>query len=79
MKQKLLAELRGDMSQRELAKQLHLTASAIAMYETGDRTPSLEKAKKIAAFFGVRVESIKFGKDARMARDCKLTRTASEM
>lgn len=78
MVQKLLAELRGDMPQRELAKQLDITASAISMYETGERTPSLEKAKKIAAFFGVPVESIKFGKDARMARACKPTGTEGQ-
>lgn len=75
MEQKLLAELRGDMTQRELAKKLDLTPSAIAMYETGERTPPLEKAKKIAAFFGVPVESIKFGIYARMARVCQPTGT----
>lgn len=70
-----LRELRDKMSQRDLAKQIGLTASAIAMYETGERTPPLEKAKRIAAFFGVPVESIKFGKDARLARKCKPTGT----
>jgi transcriptional regulator with XRE-family HTH domain len=72
---KTLAELRGDMTQRDLAKALNLKPSTIAMYEIGERTPPLETAKRIAGFFGVSVESIKFGKDARISRSQKPTGT----
>lgn len=59
---KTLSELRNEknMTQKELAKALKLSVSAIAMYEIGERTPSLKKAKEIADFFGVPIESIDF-------------------
>lgn len=57
-----LAELRLErgLSQRELAKQIHVSSGTIGMYEVGKRTPSLEKAKRIAAFFGIPLENIIF-------------------
>ena len=59
---KTLSELRKEknMTQKELAKALKIIESAIAMYEIGERTPSLKKAKRIADFFGVPIESIDF-------------------
>lgn len=65
-----LASLRAskNMTQRELAKAINVAPSAIAMYETGDRTPTLDKAKEIAQFFSVPVESIFFGQLARGMR-----------
>lgn len=59
---KTLSELRKEknMTQKELAKALKLSVSAIAMYEIGQRTPSLKKALEIADFFGVPIESIDF-------------------
>lgn len=76
LEDKTLAELRGEeMSQRELAEALGLKPSTIAMYEIGKRTPPLETAKKIATFFRVSVESIKFGKDALIARARRPTGT----
>ncbi|HHX80534.1 MAG TPA: helix-turn-helix transcriptional regulator [Acholeplasmataceae bacterium] len=59
---KTLAELRKEknMTQKELAKALKLSVSAISMYEIGERTPSLKKAIKIADLFGVPIESIDF-------------------
>ncbi len=48
------------MTQEELAKALKVSVSAIGMYEIGKRTPSLKKAKEIADFFGVPIESIDF-------------------
>lgn len=60
---KTLAELRKErnLSQRELAKILGLSYGAIALYETGKRTPGLKRAKKIANLFNVPLESISFG------------------
>ena len=62
MEGKTLADLRKakGVNQKELAKLLGFSPSSIAMYETGDRTPPLNKAKKIAQFFEVPVESILF-------------------
>lgn len=73
---KTLGELRAekDLTQKGLAEELKKQTefewahSTIAMYETGDRTPPLEKAKAIARFFKVPVESIIFGKRTHVAR-----------
>jgi putative transcriptional regulator len=68
-----LAELRNGkgLTQRELASKLssidpniNFSSAAIALYELGLRTPSLQKAKMIARYFGVPVEEIFFGPDA---------------
>lgn len=59
---KTLAALRkeNEMSQRELAAKLDVSAGAIGMYESGKRTPPLSRAIKIANIFKVPVESIDF-------------------
>lgn len=58
----LLTTLRASrgLSQRELAKQTSVSASSIASYETGVRKPTLENALKIASFFNIPAEQIKF-------------------
>lgn len=58
-----LAELRKNkkLTQEQLSKLLGISKSSIAMYETGQRVPSLSRAKKIAEFFNVSVEEIFFG------------------
>lgn len=55
-----LAELRKSrrLTQEQLSKLLGISKSSIAMYETGQRVPSLSRAKKIAKFFNVPVEKI---------------------
>lgn len=57
-----LAELREkrNMTQEQLANALGMSTSAIAMYETNKRIPTLKRAKKIAEFFGVPIEYIFF-------------------
>ena len=40
-------------SQTELAKQLHISPSAVGMYEQGRREPSLQALVELAAVFGV--------------------------
>jgi len=76
---KTLAELRREkgFTQRELAEKLGLNASTIAMYETGDRTPYLDTAIKIAQLFSVPVESIIFGQKLREMRARTLTSTGT--
>lgn len=58
----LLSVLREErnMSQRELARQLNVSCGTIGMYETGKRTPPLNRAIQIANLFNVPVETIAF-------------------
>ncbi|AEE91170.1 Helix-turn-helix domain protein [Tepidanaerobacter acetatoxydans Re1] len=57
-----LAMLRNSkgLTQRDLANELGVSPSTIAMYEIGERTPGLKMAKIIADFFGVGIEYIFF-------------------
>ncbi len=50
-----LKELRTsrNLTQKNLAHQLNLSQSAIARWETGDYTPSMECIIKLAKFFNV--------------------------
>lgn len=61
---KTLSELRlkVGLTQKELHKKTGIPMSSIAMYEIGERIPSLKRAKKLAEFFEVPVEEIFFGK-----------------
>lgn len=65
-----IAELRllKGVSQEELAKEVGVSPSAIAMYEIGERTPGLKNAKIIADYFGVPIEYIFFGACAHEVR-----------
>ena len=72
---KTLAEYRNErsLSQAELSIALHnngviVGPASIAMYETGRRTPTLEKAQSIARFFGVGTDDIFFGPRAHLER-----------
>lgn len=44
------------INQRELAKDLKLSASTIGMYETGQRTPDAETLERIADYFNTTVD-----------------------
>ncbi|MBA4698519.1 MAG: helix-turn-helix transcriptional regulator [Ruminococcus sp.] len=59
---KTLADLRNEnnMSQKQLAEKLNISAAAIGMYESGMRTPSLKRAILIANIFNIPVECISF-------------------
>ncbi|MGI6588603.1 MAG: helix-turn-helix transcriptional regulator [Peptococcia bacterium] len=59
--------LRKELWQPRLSnieKDINFSPAAIALYELGLRTPSLQKAKLIARYFGVPVEDIIFGPSA---------------
>ena len=60
------------MTQKELAEALNISESAIAMYEIGERTPTLKKAKMIADFFNVPLESINFFWEKRSHNESNL-------
>ena len=54
--------LRNGLSQRELAKRLKISPSAVGMYESGKRFPSREAEEQIADFFNVSIDVLR-GKD----------------
>ena len=57
---KRLIELRGEKTQFEVAKEVGVSLSALAMYETGNRTPRDEIKIKLAKYYGITVESLFF-------------------
>jgi putative transcriptional regulator len=59
---KKISDLRKmkSLTQKQLAKDLDISESSIAMYESGKRIPSLIRARRIAEYFEVPVESIDF-------------------
>ena len=54
-------------SQMELAQRLHISASAVGMYEQGRREPSLEGLVELAAVFGVSADYLLTGKPLTQA------------
>ena len=55
---KLLTALRGEQSQRDVAKTLGLSASAIRQYESGNRIPRDDIKENIAKFYDKTVQEI---------------------
>ena len=55
-----LVELRGKMTQEELATKLEISNTAISMYENDKRIPRDEVKKKYADFFNVTVQELFF-------------------
>lgn len=52
----LMLRVSMNLSQRELAKYMAVTAPAITMIETGKRLPSFELLCKLADFFNVSID-----------------------
>ena len=50
------------MSQAELAKRLHISASAVGMYEQGRREPSIEGIVNLCGIFGVTSDYLLMGR-----------------
>ena len=48
-----LKELRGDKTQQEVANDIGITKSALAMYERDERVPRDEVKVRIANYYGV--------------------------
>lgn len=57
----ILKELRGELTQQEVAIRLKITTSHYGFIENGTRTPSLKLAKKISSYYGKSIEDIFFG------------------
>jgi putative transcriptional regulator len=55
-----LKELRLEkkISQNQLANAIQVTPKYISFLENGERTPSLDIAKKIASYFGKTIEEV---------------------
>ncbi len=53
-----IRELRGSMTQKDLAKKLGISTSAVGMYEQNRREPDLSTLKKIASCFDVTLDSL---------------------
>ncbi|MDR6226639.1 helix-turn-helix domain-containing protein [Desmospora profundinema] len=51
-----LVHLRGARSRTEVAGQLHISVSALQMYENGRRVPRDDIKVKLAQYYGVSVE-----------------------
>ncbi len=56
----ILRGLRGDKSLAKTAKEIGITPSALANYESGIRTPRDQIKVKIAKYYGVSIVSIFF-------------------
>lgn len=54
----IILSLRNEIgySQEQLAKVLHVSKSTVAMWETGQRLPSVEKYEEIADYFNVDID-----------------------
>lgn len=63
---KMLTELRGEKTIKEVAADLGVSVSAIAMYENGHRVPRDEIKIKIARYYCKSVQEIFF--DSKCAR-----------
>ena len=55
---KKLKALRGMKTQKEVAEQLKITKSALAMYERDERIPRDEIKVRIAEYYGESVQSL---------------------
>lgn len=60
MLSKQLRKLRRekDLTQKELALKLHVSDAAVAMWESGKRTPDIETLKKIASILGTSIDAL---------------------
>ena len=52
---------KAGLSQQQLAERLHLTSSAVGMYEQGRRQPSLDILVALSLEFGVTLEYLMIG------------------
>ncbi len=72
----LLRRGRG-WSQMELAKRLHISASAVGMYEQGRREPSLEGLAELAGVFGVSADYLLTGRPLTKEDEAVLDHTVA--
>jgi len=61
---KILRELRGDRSLADVAKKVGVSASAMSMYESGDRVPRDQVKLALAEYYDRPVSFIFFGEES---------------
>mgnify|MGYP001115934601 CR=1 FL=1 len=68
-----LKYLRGikKITQEELANELSVTKGAIAMWETGKRTPDIDMIKAIATYFDITVDELIGNKEVSISKVSK--------
>jgi putative transcriptional regulator len=57
---KKLRKLRGNMTQEKVSKDIDISASALAMYETGRRIPRDEVKLRLSEYYGVSISELFF-------------------
>lgn len=57
---KRLKEMRGTISQAEVAQAIGVTPMAISLYESGERIPRDEVKIRLAQYYGCTVDSLFF-------------------
>lgn len=57
---KTLRALRGDRTRKQVANILHISTSALAMYERGERMPRDEVKIRMSEYYGKSVQDIFF-------------------
>lgn len=60
MERQTMIQCRGDKSRQEVASDLGITPQMLGALERGDRTPSLQLAKKISDYYGLTINEIFF-------------------
>nr|DAD86080.1 MAG TPA: helix-turn-helix XRE-family like protein [Siphoviridae sp. ctGyV19] len=60
---KRLIELRSNKSQEEVANSVNISASALSMYENGERIPRDEIKIRLAKYYGKTVQYIFFNEN----------------
>lgn len=57
-----LVRLRGERKQEQVAKEVGISRSALAMYEAGERIPRDEIKVRLARYYGVGVQELFFSR-----------------
>jgi transcriptional regulator with XRE-family HTH domain len=68
----MLTVLRGDRTQKEVAEEVGISISALAMYEKGHRIPRDEIKLRLAAYYGKSVQKIFFSSECHETGQSKL-------
>jgi transcriptional regulator with XRE-family HTH domain len=56
-----LRKLRGDRTQKSIAKAVGVTPMAISLYESGKRMPRIQTMNKLAKVYNTTVDALFFG------------------
>lgn len=66
-----LTQLRKEakLTQKQLGELLDVSCSTVAMYETNQRVPRLDKAKEIANLFNVPIEEIFYARGSLSSKE----------